>query len=161
MSYTLQQFRAICTIDPITECWLWPTKPKDGRVTVERDGKTVMAYRVTYELKFGPIPKGKDCALHCDGQSYCINPDHRKLGDPEDRLKLLAARGRTLKGIRRSVLYRGDRSHHAKLDWPKVRTIRERLANERADDLATEYGVDHATICRIGRYDTWKEGFAA
>src|ERR1700722_16782588 len=63
--------------EPNTGCWLWQlfTNEHDyGRVHIVR-GKCHQAHRVSYELAYGPIPKGlhidHKCRVHC-----CVNPEH-------------------------------------------------------------------------------------
>jgi hypothetical protein len=61
---------------PFSGCWVWLRSLDGGGYARTRiDKKTKPVHRVTYELKYGPVPAGLDldhlCRVRC-----CINPDH-------------------------------------------------------------------------------------
>lgn len=59
-----------------TECWEW-TACTDGRGygAFSMKNKAQKAYRVSYELTFGAIPKGFDIDHLCRN-TLCVNPKH-------------------------------------------------------------------------------------
>ena len=68
-------------------CWLWTgarstcLSRKNALVYghMRIDGKYKKAHRVSYELHFGEIPKGKIVMHSCD-TPLCVNPKHLSLG---------------------------------------------------------------------------------
>lgn len=66
------------------------------------DGKPVLAHRIAYEHKHGPIPKGMVIMHLCDNPS-CCNPDHLILGTYKDNNHDEIMKGRS-KGLRKNVL---------------------------------------------------------
>lgn len=57
-------------------CWLWTAKrTHEGYGHVRYEGRTRIAYRVTYELLVGPIPDGLVLDHLCVTPA-CVNPAH-------------------------------------------------------------------------------------
>lgn len=57
-------------------CWIWiGAHTVSGYGTVIRNKKTIYAHRVSYEMAFGPIPKGLEIDHLCNTPA-CIRPDH-------------------------------------------------------------------------------------
>lgn len=115
---------------------------KDGKqATVTR---AVLAEKLGYEL-----PTYMDACHSCDTPS-CINPEHLWAGTRSQNLLDASKKGRTQ-----------GKSHplsNAKLDWEKVREIRQKLAaGERMKDVAEAYSVGRKTIHDIKYHVTWKQ----
>lgn len=106
--------------------------------------RAVLAEKLGYEL-----PASMDACHTCDNPS-CINPEHLWAGTRTQNLLDASKKGRTQ-----------GKSHplsNAKLDWEKVREIRQKLAaGKRMKDVAQEYSVDRKTIHDIKYHVTWKE----
>jgi len=85
---------------PVTEtgCWLWE-KAGNGRYgdfqLSKINGKRLRmsAHRFSYELHYGPIPKGMSVLHKCD-VTMCVNPDHLTLGTQDDNMKDMVKKGR-------------------------------------------------------------------
>ncbi|MEG3897925.1 MULTISPECIES: HNH endonuclease [unclassified Microcoleus] len=106
--------------------------------------RAVLAEKLGYEL-----PASMDACHTCDRPS-CIHPEHLWAGTRTQNLLDASKKGRTQ-----------GKSHplsNAKLDWEKVREIRQKLAaGERLKDVAEEYSVGRHTIHCIKYHVTWKE----
>ena len=135
-------------------CWEWTggrhvqgygqIKIADGY-----SGKLVRSHRLSYELHFGPIPDGMDVLHHCDNPP-CVNPKHLYLGTIHENMadKVNRHRQPTCE------------SHpSAKLNWEKVRLIREIYAGggRSQSDIAAEFGVTQILISKIVRKVIWRE----
>jgi transposase len=106
--------------------------------------RAVLAEKLGYELS-----TYMDACHTCDTPS-CINPEHLWAGTRTQNLLDASQKERTQ-----------GKSHplsNAKLDWKKVREIRQKLAaGERMKDVAEAYGVTPATIHTIKYHLTWKQ----
>lgn len=130
------------------ECWEWQACKKNGYGAVTINGKRYGAHRVSYTLKYGPIPEGMLVCHRCDNPA-CVNPLHLFLGTLDDNLKDCAAKHR---------MHPGERTNSAKLTAQQITELRLRYANGDANQyqLAAEYGVVQPVISRIIRRHTWK-----
>lgn len=126
---------------------------KDGQGGYGRyfkNGKSKSVTRAVLAEKLGcEVPTSIDACHTCDNPS-CINPEHLWGGTRSQNLLDASKKGRTQ-----------GKSHplsNAKLDWEKVREIRQKLAaGERVKDVAQEYSVGRKTIHDIKYHVTWKE----
>lgn len=87
-----QRFEEKYIPEPNSGCWIWiggvNWRPrKHGRdagfPVMDIDGRTWKAYRYSYEVHIGPIPKGKMICHSC-GISICVNPDHLYAGTAKE-----------------------------------------------------------------------------
>ncbi len=125
---------------------------KDGQGGYGRyfkNGKSKSVTRAVLAEKLGcEIPTSIDACHTCDNPS-CINPEHLWGGTRTQNLLDASKKGRTQ-----------GKSHplsNAKLDWEKVREIRQQLAaGERMKDVAEQYSVGRKTIHDIKYHVTWK-----
>jgi hypothetical protein len=73
------RIKANVYIDPKTNCWLWMGAASNGRGiqygNISIGGKARKVHRIVYEMRIGPIPKGKEIDHLCRN-SRCCNPDH-------------------------------------------------------------------------------------
>lgn len=136
-----------------SECWEWLGYKKPGGYgQFHRYGfgrhKPIGAHRFSYELKFGPIPKGLLICHTCDNR-YCVNPKHLWLGTHADNF-------RDMKNKMRHCY--GERNALAKLTSKKVKEIRFKYENTNTTQqkLANEYGIERGSIGKILRNERWK-----
>jgi len=76
-------------------CWLWMgarTKLGYGQRGGRKTGRRY-THRLSWEMRFGPIPEGLCVLHHCDNPP-CVNPDHLFLGTKKDNTQDMIAKGR-------------------------------------------------------------------
>lgn len=132
------------------DCWEW-----HAALTTKGYGQSkiryqnFLAHRVAYVLYKGPIPDGEGfhgtCLLHRCDNPLCINPAHMFFGTAGENCTDMAAKDRSMFGVRNS---------QAKLNDDKVRAIRR--DPRPTEDIAPDYGVSSRTIRHIKNRDTWR-----
>jgi len=136
------------------ECWLWTgaksTKQYGFIGAGGRDGKMLLAHRVSYQLQNNDL-QDTDYVLHsCDNPS-CVNPNHLRRGTCSENIKEACDKGRKIPPI-----FFGEDNSRSKLTIEKVRFIR---ANPQLGhkEIADMFGLSPNCIrgVRIGR--TWKD----
>lgn len=108
-------------------CWVWTggRYPRGyGRIVM--NCKVLYAHRVAYELTYGSIPTGMHVCHACDNPP-CCNPAHLWLGSPADNVADRDAKGRH-RYVKPAHIDLEARLS-AKLNWNKVRQIREMWAS--------------------------------
>jgi hypothetical protein len=134
-------------------CWTWigpimkatPANPRGlpyGRFRFS--GRAVLAHRLAWELRNGPIPAGMAVLHRCDNPK-CINPEHLFTGTQEA-----------------NVADRNDKLRHAhgvthgsaKLDDEKVRQIRREAKSD--SEWASLFSVTKSTVRHARNRLTWK-----
>lgn len=120
-------------------CWRWEGKPNAGGygvagVFVDGEYKQRPAHRVIYEELVGKVPPSLDLDHLCRVR-ICVNPDHL---EPVTRAE----------NIRRGI--------HTKLNWSKVRRIKESALSART--LAKEMGVSYGAIYEVRAGNSWYGG---
>lgn len=145
--YSLEQ-RFLDKTIPVTETgciiWLGAESGKGyGQLRISKR-TTKIAHRLSWELSYGPIPKGLCVCHHCDTR-LCVNPKHLFLGTKADNNHDRNNKGRSAKG---------EGHFSAKLKEQDIANIRKDVRSLRA--IARQYGVSPQTILGIktGRY--WK-----
>lgn len=131
------------------ECWPWLRSRLRGGRTLPYgklkggDGSTLLAHRVGWELKFGPIPVGK-LVLHVCDFAPCQNPAHWYLGTHTKNGRDKAVRGRC-----RPVY--GDRNTSAKLTNLEARIVRyaRNVLRLELKPIASAFGVSIQTVSKI------------
>jgi hypothetical protein len=129
-------------------CWLWLGTIHHAGYGIIGDEKQRQrtAHRLSYELKYGAVPEGKNVLHKCDNPP-CVNPAHLFLGTVQDNNEDKRLKGRH--GF-------GETHPRAKLTTADVRTIRARYANEGGgNELAATYGVTRDTIYDIVYRRRW------
>lgn len=130
-------------------CWLW-TAADDGKGYghIRMGNRTAKAYRVSWELAHGPIPKGMEVCHHCDVPA-CVRPDHLFLGTHRENMLDAAAKGR---------MNAGENNGHAILTVERVRAIHYRCAfkGESEISVAREFGVSRQAVVDVLLGRRWK-----
>lgn len=120
------------------QCWTWlASVVQSGYGHIHSNGRLILAHRVSWELRHGPIPGGMQVLHRCDNRR-CVNPDHLFLGTHQDNMDDMVLKDRHC---------RGERSPAAKLspaDVACARALNRAGASQKA--LARAFGVSHTTM---------------
>jgi hypothetical protein len=129
-------------------CWDWIGSTasvgawKCGKLgkTKSSNGKTLAAYRVSWEIHYGPIPDGL-CVLHKCDRAICCNPKHLFLGTNAQNTQDMIEKGRH-PNIHLNIAI----VHECR---------RRRAAGETVCSLAVEFGVTKQTMSKAINGRTW------
>lgn len=127
-------------------CWLWLAANIEskgyGLIKIGAPSrKNILAHRLAWELKYGPVPRGL-CVLHkCDNRA-CVNPSHLFLGTLGDNNRDAANKLRAGK----------------RLTAAKVIAIKKLIkAGElKQAEIAARFGVTQPMISQIKLGNFWK-----
>lgn len=134
------------------DCLIWMgSKDKNGYglfALMAPVKRTVRLHRLVYELRVGPIPRGRFVCHRCDNPS-CIEPKHLFAGTPKQNTQDMLTKGRRIKSRR-------DATHHnTKISHAERAVVRARRAEgESYASIAGSYGVSKALIAQI----CWAKG---
>ena len=121
--------------------WMGAVTP-NGYGQFHRDGKTVYAHRVAYELAYGPTDL---YVLHrCDNRK-CVNPEHLFAGTFDENMADMVTKQRQA---------HGDRNGRRKLSAEQVKEIRAASGLQR--EIAAQYGVTPALVSLIRSRSIWR-----
>lgn len=138
-------------------CWLWTGAVRETGYAqisdVATGRKALLDHRASWEIHFGPIPKGEGhhgtCVLHrCDNR-ICVNPNHLFLGTVVENCEDRHAKMRDAKG---------EGHGRAKITEEDVREIRRAHANDGAGltELGLKFGILPAAVWKIVNQRTWR-----
>lgn len=131
------------------ECLVWPFARAKGYARIRRNGQNVTAYRVMALLAHGEPPTPKHHAAHScgNGPGGCVNPRHLRWATASENQRDRVEHGNS---------NRGERCGSAKLTEEDVRRIVKQINRVKTGVLASQYGVNFATIRDIEKGRTWK-----
>ena len=131
-------------------CWLWVGSERGGGYGQFALYHTTpkFAHRVSWEMTYGPIPKGMKILHKCDIPS-CVRPAHLFIGTNADNSSDMVTKNRSAYG---------ENHGYAKLTKIQVQEIRTRYkgGNISHRKLASEYRVSRQLISAICLYRVWK-----
>lgn len=82
------------SVESASQCWVWSlARDKDGYGVAHQGKKNIRAHRVSYEVFIGQIPEGMGVLHKCDNPP-CCNPEHLFLGNNQDNMDDMVAKGR-------------------------------------------------------------------
>lgn len=141
--------RFLTSLCPDGGCLLW-TGAKDssgyGRMWV--GGRLHGAHRIAWELAHGPVPAGMYVLHRCDRRA-CVLPAHLFLGDHQENMDDMAAKGR------RASLS-GEANPRAKLTIEQVQEVQAAVdGGESHRSIAGRLGVSRSLIGQIARGKRW------
>lgn len=83
------------------ECWLWSGAARpSGHGVFWLNGMLDSAYRFSYMLHKGPIPKGASVLHTCDN-GRCVNPEHLYIGSQKENMQDCLRKGRNERTLRK------------------------------------------------------------
>lgn len=129
-------------VEKTNTCWLWiGYKMKSGHGQFQTLEKVDYAYRYSWLLHYGDIPKGMYVCHKCDNGS-CVNPEHLFLGTQKDNVH---------------DMQRKNRSAKYKLSFEIAEEIRKKYIPRKytLKMLSNEYNVSMMNITRILNNVIW------
>lgn len=134
-------------------CWLWKGSPDSdghsGYFGFNRD--RCRAYRFSWILHFGPIPKGLFVCHKCDN-GLCVNPEHLFVGTQKDNIADASTKGRMV-----GASFPGELNTQSKLREQEILEIRNSIGSGVSQRiLAAKYCVHQASIWKVIHGKSWK-----
>jgi len=130
------------------KCWIWTGAIKDGRTaSFNVPGIGASAYRFSYHIHFGEIPKALNILHKCDNGS-CVNPSHLFAGTQKENMQDAKQKNRMPKG----------EGHYAsEFTNEQVLEIRKLYAGGmRVKELCEKFCKPRSAISHIVHEDRWK-----
>lgn len=129
-------------------CWEWQgARHTGGYGAVCADGVQMQAHRRSWELTYGPIPKGLVVCHRCDNRP-CVRPDHLFLGTAKENCQDMLAKGRAGFG--------GEKNNTCLITEEVAKAILRSKGDESGADVARSFGVSTSIVYRIWNGITWK-----
>ena len=146
-------------------CWIWKGAMRGGECeygNIRFGKKRKLAHRLSWEIYYGKIPKGKLILHKCDNPR-CVNPKHLFMGTQLDNVKDRVRKNRSAIGknhgfyLHPESIARGENASHTKLTTKQVLEIRRKYIPRKYGlvKLAKEYGVTMGSIYPIIKRTNW------
>lgn len=131
------------------DCWNWRAAKSPPYGVIRIRGKSILAHRLSYTLKHGPIPKGLQVLHNCpDGDNpACVNPAHLWLGTQSKNMKDMAKKGRASRDVRRRSL--------TDEQIIEIRVLC-RLGTHLQKEIAEQFHVSQSAISNIKMVKRWR-----
>ena len=132
-----------------TGCWDWMKyKNVKGYGVVGVRKKSLLAHRFSYSMFVGEIPRGAFVCHTCDNPS-CVNPAHLFIGNNQDNMDDMRAKGRSPKGVQRL---------NAVLSDDEIRTIRHcwSVGAGTQREIGYAFGLNCGQVHAIVHNKIWK-----
>ncbi len=145
----IRRFYSYVAVGKPNECWEWQGFCSlDGYGRFRFDGKSVGAHRFIFWFTTGVDPRDYFVCHHCDNPS-CVNPKHLWMDTQKANIQ---------DAVKKERVARGETHGMSKLTDKKVCEIRMKYATGEwsYSQLANEYGVGSAVVCKIVRLTIWK-----
>jgi len=129
-------------------CWGYKKLKNEKYVRIEIGKRKVESlHRISYELHYGPIPKGMQINHKCHNPR-CCRPSHLYLGTQQDNIN---------DQIERGTFQKGSKHGNSILNEKQVAEIKVLLKEGKMlhREIAEKYSVDRTTITDIRRGKTW------
>lgn len=141
-------------VDKSANCWNWTGavqgEPPHETGVLRVLGRSLRAYRVSWEINYGPIPSGMCVCHHCDNRR-CVRPEHLFLGTQLDNIADAKSKGRMRNG---AAINNGEGHYKTILTFEQVRDVLDSLKSN--TELGREFGVSRVTIYRIRAGKNWQ-----
>lgn len=148
----------------MSDCIIWRGSTVKGYGNRRYNGRNQYVHRIAWAEKHGAMPTSSVHIHHKCGNTLCHNADHLEAISAGAHTRYHhAGVTRTDKTVRKISMARagkctGTSNGRAKLTEDAVAEIRTRRSATgcRYADLAEEFGVSAATICRVIRQENWR-----
>lgn len=132
-------------IGELDECWEWQASiRKTGYGSFKLELKIMDSHRLSWSEINGEIPESLWVLHICDNRK-CCNPNHLKLGTPQDNVLDMVIKNRQAKGENNGL---------SKLIEQQVLAIRK--DNKSSRQIAKIYDISHQNVLDIKNRKIWK-----
>lgn len=150
---TFERIKNNCEVNEKTGCWQWKkcrSANEYGKIHSGTSPTILLSTHVAmYQVLNGPVPTGMVVMHTCDNKP-CCNPDHLRLGTPQDNIR---------DAFEKSIMPQGEKHSFAKLTREQVLDIYSLRHNRPRGlvlSLARKYKVHWVTIRQIMVGKTWR-----
>lgn len=153
-------------INSANECWPWKAKATSTNgygVLKHRNGKNIIASRISCFLAHGPAPEEKTKTLHSCDNPPCCNPNHLRWGTQKHNVDDMVERQRNskppvnYKGRHTGKMPKGNEVWNSELNEQIVREIwRLHMAGNNTTIIAHAVGKTVSCVYDVCRGKSWR-----